>query len=146
VSHKDIFEDNPNVHVCTIAEAGVPNYHGTGTQRALYKKLLNDFKSEGKYDWVAFIDVDEFIMFDDDYDLEKLCSEFLDCTGIWLAWKMYNANGHIKRPVGSVIENYQNHLRKSRTTWLTRQRTGQCGIKSLWLISTLRSIGATSTR
>lgn len=110
VSHKDIFEDNPHVHVKTIKEAGVENYNGTRTQGALYNKLLADFKREGKYDWAAFIDVDEFIDFEEGYNLEKLCNEFKDTTGVWLAWKMYNANGHIKHPTGSVIKNYPKPL------------------------------------
>ena len=90
MSHKDIFEDNPHVHVKTIKETGVENYNGTRTQGALYNKLLADFKREGKYDWVAFIDVDEFVDFEEGYNLERLCNEFKDTTGVWLAWKMPN--------------------------------------------------------
>lgn len=58
------------------------------------------------YDWIAFIDVDEFIEFDDGYDLERLLTEHEDCDGVILSWLMYGANGHVKKPEGGVIESY----------------------------------------
>ena len=105
-SHKDIVKDYDNVHLMTCEEYGIPDYASPATQNALYDKFLKDAKSNLKYDWVAFIDIDEFFILDDRYTLEKLCEEFNDVGGIWLSWKMYNANGHVKRPDGKVMDNY----------------------------------------
>lgn len=105
-SHKDLIDKYDNVHLNSIKDVGVQNHNSCVTQNQLYKKLLCDFKKEGIYDWVAFIDIDEFIMLDEGYNLEKLVSEYEDYAGIWLAWKMYNACGHIERPKGGVLENY----------------------------------------
>ena len=106
VSHKDLVEKYEHVHLYTIQEVGIKNYHNSRTQHNLYHKLLYDFKKNMEYDWVAFFDVDEFLVFDKGYDLETLCDEFKDYAGVWLAWKMYNACGHIKRPKGKVIDSY----------------------------------------
>lgn len=58
------------------------------------------------YDWVAFIDADEFIMFSDNYDLNKLCDEFEPYPAVLLNWRMMGASGHIKRPTCGVMEAY----------------------------------------
>ena len=110
VSHKDIFIDNPHVHIYTIEDIGIPNFSSTQTQKSLYNNLLKNFKDTNYYDWIAFIDVDEFITFEEGYNLEKLVNEYKDYAGIWLAWKMYNANGHIKRPEGNVMDAYKNPI------------------------------------
>lgn len=84
---------------------------GTLVQQALYRKFFQLCKSkEIEADWVGFFDVDEFIMFDDGWDLNKLEEEFKDEPGILLAWKLYGANGHIKRPEGNVVDNYTTHM------------------------------------
>jgi hypothetical protein len=54
--------------------------------------------------------VDEFIFFEDGWDLYKLEDEFSDCGGVLLSWRMYGASGHIKRPTCGVIEAYTEHM------------------------------------
>jgi len=70
--------------------------------------FLAKLAKEGEYDWCLLTDIDEFLVFEEGYDLKKLCEEFKDYSGILLPWKMYNANGHIKRPEGKVMDNYTN--------------------------------------
>ena len=111
VSHADIFESYDNVDVIPMQEAGIYDYKSTFTQRVLYNTILQKLKNGNTYDWAAFIDADEFIMLEEGYTLEKLCDEFKEYNGIWLGWKMFNANGHIKHPEGSVVENYTNELK-----------------------------------
>ena len=105
-SHADLFEDEPRVTVHTLESYGVKNHHSSGTQLALYNQFLSDCREHGTAEWVAYIDVDEFIDFTDGYDLHRLCSEHATDPGILLAWKCYNASGHIKRPDGPVTEAY----------------------------------------
>lgn len=64
-------------------------------------------------EWVGFFDVDEFLVFEDGWDLERLEQEFCDKGGVLLSWLMFGANGHIERPKGGVVENYTSHLPKN---------------------------------
>lgn len=81
------------------------------TQGQLYRWFLNKCKTgEIEADWLALIDVDEFIFFEKGWDLNKLEAEFEDTPGVILCWILYGANGHIKRPEGKVVDNYTSHL------------------------------------
>lgn len=102
-SHRDIFQDYPQVTIQSLAEYGIPRpIKCAQSQLQLQKK----FCANEPYDWVLCIDDDEYLMFEEGYDLQKLLEEFKDYPGIWLGWKPYNANGHIKRPEGSIVKNY----------------------------------------
>jgi FkbM family methyltransferase len=57
------------------------------------------------YDWVAFIDLDEFMVFGDGYDLNRICSEFEPYPAVLINWRMIGASGHITRPK-NVIDSY----------------------------------------
>lgn len=105
-SHADLFNDEPRVTVQTLEAYGIPNHHSSGTQHALYNQFIADCREKQTAEWVAFIDVDEFIDFSEDYDLHRLCAEHATAPGLLLAWKCYNASGHIKRPEGMVTEAY----------------------------------------
>ena len=58
------------------------------------------------YDWVAFIDLDEFIFFANNYTLKDLCEDFKDYRSVLLNWRMMGASGHIKRPECNVTKAY----------------------------------------
>lgn len=73
-------------------------------QTILYEWFAKKYK--GVFDWVMYIDIDEFVMMAPGYTLKKLCEEFEPYCGIYLRWKMFGASGHIKRPCGSVVESY----------------------------------------
>ena len=106
-SHKDIVEGLQNVTLRSVEyDTPVSNHHSSGTQTELYNWFLKKAKAEHLADWILYTDVDEFLRFEDGYDLQKLCNEFKDETGIWLSWRFYNASGHVKRPEGGVLENY----------------------------------------
>ena len=115
-SHKEQLQDYIDkglVELNSLSETHfVPQLKkGTLVQQSLYRKFFQLCKSkEIEADWVGFFDVDEFIMFDDGWDLTKLEEEFKNEPGILLAWKLYGANGHIKRPEGKVVDNYTTHL------------------------------------
>jgi hypothetical protein len=111
LSHKDITMHYNNVHLNHISSIGEENLIETDThfkgcfrQYALYKW----FKTNNPYDldWCAFIDIDEYIRFDDNYSLKKICNEFNNKEGLYLKWRMYGANKHIDRPIGNLCDNY----------------------------------------
>ena len=107
-SHVGLFEDEPRVTVSTLEAFGIKDHHNTRNQFTLYNKFLQKCKKDGEYDWVAFIDADEFVTFGDGdgYDLAGIEEEYKDIPALLMSWKNYGANGHIKRPDGGVLENY----------------------------------------
>lgn len=94
-----------------IPKRGVISTGGQSTQRILYKWFFNQCKT-GKIeaDWIGFFDVDEFMMFEDGWNLELLEQDFDNYAGILLSWRLYGANKHIKRPKGNVVDNYTSYM------------------------------------
>lgn len=81
--------------------------HGNIPQYQVFNYFFSECKKGHIYaDWIGFFDPDEFLMFDNGYDLNKLEKEFDTFGGILPCWVMYGANGHIKRPEGRVVDNY----------------------------------------
>lgn len=69
-------------------------------------RLYQWFCENCEYNWVAYIDIDEFIMFEDGWNLARLCDEFSDYPAVYLYWRMKGASGHIKRPSCGVVSAY----------------------------------------
>ena len=119
VSHADLVQDlidQGRVELVALGDGKIPVTkrsirQGQMTQYQLYKWFLNQCKNGNiKADWVGFFDVDEFVTFDDGYNLPKLENEFDSYGGVLLCWVTYGANGHVSRPEGKVIENYTQHM------------------------------------
>ena len=91
-------------------------------QCAVYDWFCEKFKD--KIDWCAFIDVDEFIILQEGETLKSLCDS-LDIEpycGFILYWRLYDANGHINRPCGSVMENYTHESDYRYIFWTDRSK------------------------
>lgn len=89
----------------------IPLDKGTIIQRNLYAKMFDMCKTgEIDAEWIGFFDSDEFLMFEDGWDLNRLEKEFENEPGILLSWKVYGANGHIQSPDGNVVDNYTTHM------------------------------------
>lgn len=105
-SHKPITNLYPNtvtLYPISIVKNEPKTIEGRQMQSVEYsiKHFVN-------YDWLAFIDADEFIELEKPYSLKSLLQEYKDYPGIYLSWKMYNANKRIDKPLGGVIESYPN--------------------------------------
>ena len=105
-SHADICNKYDKVTLSTLEEFGIPNYKDTRNQYELFSKFFNKLKEEHKFDWVMFIDDDEFLDFEKGYNLQRLEIEYQTIPALLLPWKCFGANGHIKRPEGGLKENY----------------------------------------
>jgi hypothetical protein len=77
----------------------------TNIQLNLYQKYFE--KNKNKFDWIAFFDIDEFLILENE-TLHQFLSDYESYDGVCLAWKYYNANGYIKTPEGNVVDNYTN--------------------------------------
>lgn len=127
---KDLIEDG-RVVLTPLATANIiPHYKkGTHVQRCLYDYFLWKCKKEKLADWAGFFDVDEFLMFEDGWDLTRLENYFSDKGGVLLSWKVYGANGHMKRPKGNVVDNYTKHLPEG--SLIGKGRIPEWNVKSL---------------
>lgn len=102
-------------------------------QLVLYRWFAETYRD--RYDWAAFIDLDEFIMFEEDYNLDKLCNEFSDYPTVYLFWKMKGASGHLERPQCGVIEAYTEtcpFLEQDVNGWNCKSLVNLRANKGLW--------------
>ena len=76
--HSEIVRDYQNVHLATLRDYDIKDYHNTTNQQKLISTFLKECKKNNLCDWLAFIDVDEFITFDKGYDLNKIEDEKID--------------------------------------------------------------------
>lgn len=107
-SHEEICEKYSNVYLRRYESDNkirqiLSNQENSGRQKDLYSWFAINYRSI--YDWVAFIDIDEFLFFSEDYSLERLCNEYGDCPAVLLYWKMMGASGNIRKQK-NVIESY----------------------------------------
>lgn len=99
IPHDEICNNYDKVHLIKVEEinAEVPF---KGRQFFIVNYFLNNYYTET--DWTAIIDLDEFIILDDCSDIHKFLNEYKDDYGLYLYWRIYNANGHIKRPESTI--------------------------------------------
>lgn len=107
-SHEGICDKYSNVYLRRYEEdeevQKLLSYEGSYRQLALYNWFGDTYQD--KYDWVAFIDLDEFFVFDNGYTLDILCKEFSEYPAVTITWKMIGASGNINRPSTGVIQAY----------------------------------------
>lgn len=60
----------------------------------------------GRADWVAFIDLDEFIVLPGHETIQSLLAEMPDREAIAINWKMFGSSGETVRRPGLVIERF----------------------------------------
>lgn len=89
--------DNPNVIVINIS--------GWGVQMPAYNHFLSYFKN--KFLWVAFWDVDEFIVLNKHKDIKSLLDDYDDLTCVTINWALFGSNNHKK-----VIDNNYNVIER----------------------------------
>lgn len=59
-------------------------------------------------DWLIYIDADEFVTLENSNDhISDILDKYNDYAVVIIHWMNYNANGHIYRPAGNVIDNYK---------------------------------------
>jgi hypothetical protein len=74
-------------------------------QKRAYQDYLRRYRDG--VDWVAFIDIDEFICYRGTSSLEEyLRAVPPHCAGLELPWVSFDSCDHKKRPAGLVVENY----------------------------------------
>lgn len=82
---------------------------GIGRQLDAYNDAIAKHRHECRY--MAFIDLDEYIMPEKPYELiadvvSRVLSKRNNAAGIALNWCLYGNSGHKKRPAGLITESY----------------------------------------
>jgi hypothetical protein len=60
----------------------------------------------GHYEWVGFLDADEFVVIKDGRSIPEYLRSFGDVPGVALHWYYFGSNGHRTRPASGVIHGY----------------------------------------
>lgn len=110
--HFFIYDNGSKVAVAdTIAALGAGEYvtvtviQGRNKHIKAYDHCLKNFGRHSR--WIAFIDVDEFIVpKTDNPKLGPFLEDYEDYGGLGVSWLIFGSNGHIKKPAGSQLENF----------------------------------------
>ncbi len=81
---------------------------GVAQQMPAYNHCLKTFGKDCR--WLAYIDVDEFICPMEDDDLRALLAEYEEYAGLAIPWLMFGSSGHLRRPEGMTLKNFQETL------------------------------------
>lgn len=73
-------------------------------QLSAYYHCIKTWKTKTR--WLAFIDIDEFILPLVDNDIRDFLDRYTDYPGIALHWMTFSSNGHLKRPKEGVLKSY----------------------------------------
>lgn len=90
-------------------------------QLKAYMHCLTSYRSESF--WIAFIDLDEFIVPVAAETIGEFLKDYEAFGGVGVNWLLYGNSGHTKKPAGLQIENY---TYRSEESWHSN-----CHIKSI---------------
>ena len=68
------------------------------------------YNMHGRTKWIAYIDLDEFIILKKHHDIHVFLADYDEYAGVCMNWVIYTANGHIEKPEGTVMQNYTEPL------------------------------------
>ncbi len=95
---KEVLSDKTNVTVNFWDDTD------NGSHVRCFNHCIRNYKDD--FEWIAFIDVDEFIvMKDGNIDLKKFLEPYKDYGGLGINWLMFGSCGH-KNKKADVINNY----------------------------------------
>ncbi|MEG4227930.1 FkbM family methyltransferase [Microcoleus sp. N9_B2] len=99
--------DNPLDVVRPYVKSGEVIWHDWPLipgQLQAYEHCLETYRQESE--WIAFIDLDEFLFTTEKDDLKEVLEEFYDCPAVAVNWLVFGSCGHKTRPEGLQLENF----------------------------------------
>jgi len=72
----------------------VIRFNGSCQQTKIYNSFLNNYSKD--YNWVAFFDVDEFLVLKQHNNIQSFLTEYEDCNAIGINWCIFGNNNHTK--------------------------------------------------
>jgi len=73
-------------------------------QLQAYEHCLKTYGTQ--IDWLAFLDLDEFLFSPKATPLPDVLADFVDHPAVGVNWVMFGSAGHKQKPAGGVLENY----------------------------------------
>jgi hypothetical protein len=111
VEHFHIYDNGSRIPVSQtlarqISEGVVDaiDFPGVDQHLPAYGHYIINFANASE--WVAFIDADEFLFPTVVDDLRQLIREYKDHAGLVVNWVPFGSSGHLERPAGLQIENF----------------------------------------
>ncbi|MDR2772593.1 MAG: glycosyltransferase family 92 protein [Elusimicrobiota bacterium] len=98
-------------------KSGIVEYKyfpGKKMQLFAYRDAVKRYKN--KTQWMAFIDLDEFIVPTGSETIIDFLKDFDDCSQIVIPWVIYGSSGHKTTPEGLVMENYKYRAKDGHRT------------------------------
>lgn len=80
-------------------------------QLSAYFHCLETYR--GKARWIAFLDLDEYLVPLAHTDVRDFLDEYRDCAALGVNWRVFGSDGHIVRPKLSVPRAYTHVLHES---------------------------------
>ncbi len=87
-------------------------YPGRTKQLKAYQHCLTH--DAANYDWITFIDGDEFIILNEHASLKAFLADFHGHDAVVLNWHVFGHNGHYDNPPGLVIESLTRRMQEPR--------------------------------
>ena len=84
----------------------IHDWPGKAQQIPAYKDFIGKSKNQYKYNWVAFIDIDEFLYCRSGRPVAQLLNDYNQYAAIEAGWICFGTSGHKTKPEGLVIDNY----------------------------------------
>ncbi len=82
----------------------VHDIFGVGQQLSAYDRALEFYGPSSR--WIAFIDVDEFLIPKTHSDVRFILTDYEDYGALGIHWVEFGSSGHLKRPCNSQIKNF----------------------------------------
>ena len=99
--------DNTFDLVDDYVQSGDVVFHNWPTvpgQMSAYDHCLQTYRAASE--WMAFIDLDEFLFASEKNDLRDILDEFVEFPGVGVNWLVFGSSGHKTRPEGLQIANF----------------------------------------
>jgi hypothetical protein len=99
-----IYENNWRCSVKNDNIVKIP-YDGEVAQTWAYNDFIQKYRNN--FDWVGFLDVDEFLCLKQDNNVIDFLSRFNEYSGVGVNWYLFGNNNHTKKQVGlGVLERF----------------------------------------
>lgn len=83
----------------------IGGYKEPNAQLHAYERCLHEYRDQ--HDYIAFIDVDEFIVINNSArSVPDILDDYSDCGGLALNWMIFGSAGQIQQPKGRVLETF----------------------------------------
>jgi glycosyltransferase involved in cell wall biosynthesis len=99
----------------TLADCAIPI--ASGGQGWAYDDAIE--RARGRFRWLAFIDIDEFLFSPSDQALPEVLASFEHYPGVLVNWQVYGSSGLQDRSDGLLIETF---TQRAETDWVRNRR------------------------